>query len=97
MSEQASHALAEFLCSSQCHDLANTIGSISNYLELIEEHGAEAETLTQLRASVDMATGRLKFFRLAFGAAGNAATEDGFDKALDYARSLMPQRTTLAA
>lgn len=65
--------LASLLCSRLCHDLLSPVGALSNGLELLaEEKDPEMrqrcfELLEQsARASAD----KLKFFRLAFGAAG---------------------------
>lgn len=69
----ASLDLASLLCSRLCHDLLSPVGAMSNGLELLaEEKDPEMrkrcmELLEQsARASAD----KLKFFRLAFGAAG---------------------------
>lgn len=65
--------LASLLCSRLCHDLLSPVGALSNGLELLaEEKDPEMrqrcfELLEQsARASAD----KLRFFRLAFGAAG---------------------------
>ncbi len=65
--------LASLLCSRLCHDLLSPVGALSNGLELLTEEKDPAmrqrcfELLEQsARASAD----KLKFFRLAFGAAG---------------------------
>lgn len=65
--------LASLLCSRLCHDLLSPVGALSNGLELLaDEKDPEMrrrcfELLEQsARASAD----KLKFFRLAFGAAG---------------------------
>ena len=69
----ASPDLASLLCSRLCHDMLSPVGAMSNGLELLnEEQDPEMrrrcfELLEQsARASAD----KLKFFRLAFGAAG---------------------------
>lgn len=65
--------MASLLCSRMCHDLLSPIGAMANGLELLAEETDPAmrqrcmELLEQsARASAD----KLKFFRLAFGAAG---------------------------
>jgi histidine phosphotransferase ChpT len=65
--------LASLLCSRLCHDMLSPVGALSNGLELLaDEKDPEMrrrcfELLEQsARASAD----KLKFFRLAFGAAG---------------------------
>lgn len=51
-----------------CHDLVNPLGAIANGIELLELSGlADGPELELIRASVDEATSRLKFLRLAFG------------------------------
>lgn len=63
--------LAALLGSRLCHDLISPIGAIGNGLELLELSGAApSEELQLIRASVDAATARIRFFRVAFGAAG---------------------------
>lgn len=69
----ASLEIASLLCSRLCHDLLSPVGALSNGLELLsEEKDPEMrqrcfELLEQsARASAD----KLRFFRLAFGAAG---------------------------
>ena len=65
--------LASLLCSRLCHDLLSPIGALNNGLELLAD-----ETDPEMRARcfellTDSATAsaqKLKFFRLAFGAAG---------------------------
>lgn len=64
---------ASLLCSRLCHDLLSPVGAMTNGLELLadEDDPAMREQVVKLlndsaRASAD----RLKFFRLAFGAAG---------------------------
>ena len=65
--------LAAMLCSRLCHDMLSPVGALSNGLELLadekngEMRGRIVELLEQsAKASAD----KLKFFRLAFGAAG---------------------------
>ncbi|MEM8824607.1 MAG: histidine phosphotransferase family protein [Pseudomonadota bacterium] len=61
--------LVALLGSRLCHDLVSPIGAIGNGLELLEMSGAGTEELALIRHSVDAAMARLRFFRLAFGAA----------------------------
>lgn len=74
--------LASLLCSRLCHDMLSPVGALSNGLELLAEEKDPAmrqrcfELLEQAaRTSAD----KLKFFRLAFGAAG------GFGEAIPVA------------
>ena len=65
--------LAALLCSRLCHDLLSPVGALSNGLELLaDEPDAEmrARCIELLEQSAKISTDKLKFFRLAFGAAG---------------------------
>ncbi|APG62787.1 histidine phosphotransferase [Sphingorhabdus lutea] len=65
--------LASLLCSRLCHDLLSPVGAMNNGLELLaDEHDpAMRERCMELLAdSARSAATKLKFFRLAFGAAG---------------------------
>jgi histidine phosphotransferase ChpT len=65
--------LASLLCSRLCHDLLSPVGALSNGLELIaEEKDPEMRQrcFELLEQSARISTDKLKFFRLAFGAAG---------------------------
>lgn len=65
--------LAAMLCSRLCHDLLSPVGALSNGLELLaDESDAEmrAQCMQLLEQSAKISTDKLKFFRLAFGAAG---------------------------
>ncbi len=53
-----------------CHDLISPIGAINNGLELLGMAGeASGPELNLISESVDNASARIRFFRLAFGAA----------------------------
>lgn len=65
--------LASLLCSRLCHDLLSPVGALSNGLELMAEE--ESPEMRQrcfelLEQSARISAAKLKFFRLAFGAAG---------------------------
>lgn len=64
--------LAELIGSRICHDLISPIGAITNGLELLEmvggTQGPEMELIT---GSVGSAGARIRFFRVAFGAASD--------------------------
>lgn len=65
--------LASLLCSRLCHDLLSPVGAMSNGLELLaDEKDPEmrARCIELLEQSARTSTSKLKFFRLAFGAAG---------------------------
>lgn len=61
--------LAGLVGSRLCHDLISPIGAIGNGLELLELSGtAPTEEMQLIRASVQAASARISFFRIAFGA-----------------------------
>ncbi|MBY6200119.1 hypothetical protein KUV65_02000 [Maritalea mobilis] len=63
--------LAELIGSRLCHDLSNPLGAIGNGVELIEMTGAaDGPEMELIRDAVADAQARVRFFRLAFGAAG---------------------------
>ncbi len=65
--------LASLLCSRLCHDLLSPVGALSNGLELLtEEKDPEMRQrcFELLEQSARISADKLKFFRLAFGAAG---------------------------
>ena len=71
-----SHEFASLLCSRLCHDLLSPVGALNNGIELLaDEHDPEmrARCLDLLAKSARASANKLKFFRLAFGAAGGFA------------------------
>lgn len=65
--------LASLLCSRLCHDMLSPVGALSNGLELLaEEKDPEMRRrcFELLEQSARISADKLKFFRLAFGAAG---------------------------
>jgi len=71
---------ASLLCSRLCHDLLSPVGALNNGLELLaDEHDPEMRqrVLELLNESARASANKLKFFRLAFGAAG------GFGETVD--------------
>lgn len=65
--------LAALLCSRLCHDMLSPVGALSNGLELLaDEQDPEMRKrcIELLEQSAKISTDKLKFFRLAFGAAG---------------------------
>ena len=72
--------LASLLCSRLCHDLLSPVGALNNGLELMaDEQDPEMRErcLELLNESAKASANKLKFFRLAFGAAG------GFGETID--------------
>ncbi|MCL4673946.1 MAG: histidine phosphotransferase [Sphingomonadaceae bacterium] len=73
MNNQDAIDLASLLCSRLCHDMLSPVGALSNGLELLaSENDPEMRQrcFELLEQSAKISTDKLKFFRLAFGAAG---------------------------
>ncbi|KQS51081.1 MULTISPECIES: histidine phosphotransferase family protein [unclassified Sphingomonas] len=71
---------ASLLCSRLCHDLLSPVGALNNGLELLADETDPAmreRCMELLHDSARVSASKLKFFRLAFGAAG------GFGEAVD--------------
>ena len=67
--------LAALLCSRVCHDVISPVGAIVNGLEVLDEEkdpDMRAFALDLIKKSATMASAKLQFCRLAFGAAGSA-------------------------
>jgi histidine phosphotransferase ChpT len=65
--------LASLLCSRLCHDLLSPVGALNNGLELMadeQDPDMREKCLELLNESARASANKLKFFRLAFGAAG---------------------------
>ena len=65
--------LAAMMCSRLCHDMLSPIGALSNGLELLTDETdpqMREKCLELLEQSAKISADKLKFFRLAFGAAG---------------------------
>lgn len=64
--------LAALIGSRICHDLISPIGAINNGLELLSMSGdPSGPEIGLIGESVDNASARIRFFRIAFGAAGD--------------------------
>ncbi len=92
--------LAALLCSRLCHDLISPVGAIVNGIEVMEEDKDE-ETKTfalhLIKKSARVASAKLQFCRLAFGAAGSAGAQIDLGDAEKAARGLLEDgKTTLA-
>jgi len=64
---------ASLLCSRLCHDLLSPVGALNNGLELLADETdpeMRERCMELLAESARASANRLKFFRLAFGAAG---------------------------
>jgi histidine phosphotransferase ChpT len=74
--------LASLLCSRLCHDMLSPVGALSNGLELLSSENdpeMRQRCFELLEQSARISTDKLKFFRLAYGAAG------GFGEYVDVA------------
>lgn len=70
--------LAALLCSRVCHDLISPVGAIVNGLEVLDDDPKPDDrefALDLIRKSAKIASARLQFCRLAFGAAGSAGAQ----------------------
>ncbi|MBA4162757.1 MAG: histidine phosphotransferase [Novosphingobium sp.] len=75
--------LASLLCSRLCHDLLSPVGAMTNGLELLaEEKDPEMRKrcMELLEQSAKTSADKLKFFRLAFGAAGGFGSSVGIEE-----------------
>lgn len=73
MDDRQSIDLAAMLCSRLCHDMLSPVGALSNGLELLAletDPEMRSNVMQLLEQSATISTNKLKFFRLAFGAAG---------------------------
>ena len=89
--------LAALLCSRVCHDLISPAGAILNGLEVFEEDN-DAETkafaISLIKKSAATASARLKFCRIAFGAAGGVGAQVDLGEAETIARGFMEDEKT---
>src|SRR4051812_28182740 len=70
--------LASLLCSRLCHDLMSPVGALNNGVELLADEtdpDMREKCLELLADSARASANKLKFFRLAFGAAGGFGEE----------------------
>lgn len=84
--------LAALLCSRLCHDLLSPVGALSNGLELLaEERDPEMRQRCHelLEQSARISADKLKFFRLAYGAAGGFGEEVPTDEPQELIRALV--------
>lgn len=83
--------LAALLCSRLCHDMLSPVGALSNGLELLaDEQDPEMRKrcIELLEQSARISTDKLKFFRLAFGAAGGFGDNVPVEEAQEVIASL---------
>lgn len=70
-------ALAELVSSRLCHDLINPVGAIGNGIELLAGVQPASPELELVAESTAIATARIRFYRIAFGAARASETVEG--------------------
>jgi histidine phosphotransferase ChpT len=84
--------LAALLCSRLCHDLISPVGAVVNGLEVLEDDNDEETktfALELVKKSARVASARLQFCRLAFGAAGSAGASIDLGDAETVARGFL--------
>jgi histidine phosphotransferase ChpT len=89
--------LAALLCSRVCHDLISPVGAIVNGLEVLEEDKDEETkvfALELIKKSAYVASAKLQFCRIAFGAAGSAGAQIDLGDAEKVARGLLADDKT---
>jgi histidine phosphotransferase ChpT len=92
--------LAALLCSRVCHDLISPVGAIVNGLEVMEDdNDQETKTFAMdlIKKSVKVASARLQFCRLAFGAAGSAGAQIDLGDAEKVTRAFLEDEKTKVA
>jgi histidine phosphotransferase ChpT len=83
--------LAAMLCSRLCHDMLSPVGALANGLELLadeQDPQMRARCMELLEQSARISTDKLKFFRLAFGAAGGFGEAIPIDEAQNVINAL---------
>ena len=73
MNDQNPVELAALMCSRLCHDMLSPVGALNNGLELLADETdpqMRKQCMELLEQSAKTSADKLKFFRLAFGAAG---------------------------
>lgn len=83
--------LAALLCSRLCHDLLSPVGALSNGIELLADEtdpDMQKRCVELLEQSAKTSTDKLKFFRLAFGAAGGFGEYVPVEEAQEVVSSL---------
>lgn len=75
--------LAALLCARICHDLVSPVGALGTAIEILDDEGnadMHEDALELIKSSSKRAAAKLKFLRLAFGAAGSAPGVLGVDE-----------------
>ena len=83
MSETDPLLLASQLCSRLCHDMLSPVGALSNGLELLADEKdpqMRQRCFELLEQSARTSAAKLKYFRLAYGAAGGFGEQVSIDE-----------------
>ena len=83
--------LAALVSSRICHDIISPVGAIANGLEVMTEEADQSmrdHAMELIRKSVQQASAKLQFARLAFGAAGSSGAEIDLMEAEKVARAV---------
>lgn len=91
--------LASLLCSRLCHDLLSPVGALSNGIELLRDEGdpeMRQRCLELLEQSARISTDKLKFFRLAYGAAGGFGDRVPTQEPRELVRALVANNGRIA-
>ncbi len=89
--------LAALLCSRICHDLIGPVAAIVNGLEVLDDNPKEEDrdfALGLIRRSAGAASAKLKFARIAFGAAGSAGAQIDLGDAESLTRGFLEDDKT---
>jgi histidine phosphotransferase ChpT len=92
MTDTDSLELASLLCSRLCHDLLSPVGALTNGLELLADErdpDMRQRCFELLEQSAQISADKLKFFRLAFGAAGGFGESVPVDEARSVTEALV--------
>ena len=91
--------LASLLCSRLCHDLLSPVGALSNGIELLrDERDPEMRQrcMELLEQSARISADKLKYFRLAFGAAGGFGDSVPVEEPRELVRALVANSGRIA-
>ncbi|MEO9469308.1 histidine phosphotransferase family protein [Parasphingorhabdus sp.] len=91
--------IAALLCSKLCHDLLSPVGAINNGLELLEDETdpeMQDRCMELLADSAAASANKLKYFRLAFGAAGGFGEDVDPAEAKQLVESLVGNQEKIA-
>lgn len=89
MNDTAQLDLAAMLCSRLCHDLLSPVGALTNGLELLADERDPEMRQRCFEQSARTSADKLKFFRLAFGAAGGFGESVPVDEARSVIEALV--------